>query len=343
MAARGAAPWTALAGRETTMRRRQFIALLSGVSAWPGAVLAQTRKRPLVGWLYYSRNELAARYLGLVLDGLRELGQIEGRDFEMVYRSADGLVERLPRAAEELVQLNPDIIIASATIQAVAAKKATDTIPIVVPVLADPVGLSLVASEARPGGNVTGIAPYVKGLPAKQLELAREVVPGATRIGLVDDVNDPKAHPQRREIETAGKELEIKIVPAEVRTASNIGSAYEALAADGVEVVVVEQSSMLIVARKEIAEAAAAKKLPTVYGYREHVEAGGLISYGVNLNSCFHRAAYYVDKILKGAKPGDLPVEFPTHIELLINLKTAKALSLEIPPTLLARADEVIE
>jgi putative ABC transport system substrate-binding protein len=261
----------------------------------------------------------------------------------MVYRSADGLVERLPRAAEELVQLNPDIIIASATIQAVAAKKATDTIPIVVPVLADPVGLSLVASEARPGGNVTGIAPYVKGLPAKQLELAREVVPGATRIGLVDDVNDPKAHPQRREIETAGKELEIKIVPAEVRTASNIGSAYEALAADGVEVVVVEQSSMLIVARKEIAEAAAAKKLPTVYGYREHVEAGGLISYGVNLNSCFHRAAYYVDKILKGAKPGDLPVEFPTHIELLINLKTAKALSLEIPPTLLARADEVIE
>jgi putative tryptophan/tyrosine transport system substrate-binding protein len=325
------------------MRRRQFIALLSGVSAWPEAVLAQTRKRPLVGWLYYSQNELAARYLGLVLDGLRELGQIEGRDFEMVYRSADGLVERLPRAAEELVQLNPDIIIASATIQAVAAKKATDTIPIVVPVLADPVGLSLVASEARPGGNVTGIAPYVKGLPAKQLELAREVVPGATRIGLVDDVNDPKAHPQRREIETAGKELEIKIVPAEVRTASNIGSAYEALAADGVEVVVVEQSSMLIVARKEIAEAAAAKKLPTVYGYREHVEAGGLISYGVNLNSCFHRAAYYVDKILKGAKPGDLPVEFPTHIELLINLKTAKALSLEIPPTLLARADEVIE
>jgi putative tryptophan/tyrosine transport system substrate-binding protein len=280
---------------------------------------------------------------GIGLDGLRELGQIEGRDFEMVYRSADGLVERLPRAAEALVQLNPDIIIASATIQAVAAKKATDTIPIVVPVLADPVGLSLVASEARPGGNVTGIAPYVKGLPAKQLELAREVVPGATRIGSVDDVNDPKAHPQRREIETAGKELEIKIVPAEVRTASNIGSAYEALAAGGVEVVVVEQSSMLIVARKEIAEAAAAKKLPTVYGYREHVEAGGLISYGVNLNSCFHRAAYYVDKILKGAKPGDLPVEFPTHIELLINLKTAKALSLEIPPTLLARADEVIE
>jgi putative ABC transport system substrate-binding protein len=325
------------------MRRRQFIALVGGVSAWPLVVLAQTRKRPLVGWLYYSRNELVARYLGLVLDGLRQLGQIEGRDFEMVYTSADGHVERLPKAAQELVQLNPDIIIASATIQAVAAKKATDTIPIVVPVLADPVGLGFVASEARPGGNVTGIAPYVKGLPAKQLELAREVVPGATRIGLVDDVNDPKAHPQRREIEAAGKGLEIKIVPAEVGTASDIGSAYEALAVAGVQVVVVEQSSMLIVSRKQIAEAAAAKKLPTVYGYREHVEAGGLISYGVNLNSCFHRAAYYVDKILHGTKAGDLPVEFPTNIELVINLKTAKALGLTVPPTLLARADEVIE
>jgi putative tryptophan/tyrosine transport system substrate-binding protein len=274
---------------------------------------------------------------------MRELGQIEGRDFEMVYRSANLQVERLPKAAEELVQLNPDIIVAPATLQAVAAKKATDTIPIVVPVLTDPVGLGFVASEARPGGNVTGIAPYVKGLPAKQLELAREVVPGARRIGLVDDVNDPKAHPQRREIEATGKELEIKIVPAEVRTAGDIGSAYDALAAGGVEVVIVEQSNMLVVLRKQIAEAAAAKKLPTVYGYREHVEAGGLISYGVNLNSCFHRAAYYVDRILKGTKPGDLPVEFPTRIELVINLKTAKALGIEMPASLLARADEVIE
>jgi putative tryptophan/tyrosine transport system substrate-binding protein len=248
-----------------------------------------------------------------------------------------------PGAAEELVQLNPDIIIAPATLQAVAAKKATDTIPIVVPVLADPVELGFVKSEARPSGNVTGIAPYVRGLPAKQLELAREVVPGATRIGLVDDVNDPKAHPQRREIEAAGKELELKIVRAEVGTPSDIGSAYDALAAADIEVVVVEQSNMLVVSRKQIAEAAAAKKLPTVYGYREHVEAGGLISYGVNLNSCFHRAAYYVDKILKGAKPGDLPIEFPTEIELVINLKTAKTLGLKIPPTLLVRADGVIE
>jgi putative ABC transport system substrate-binding protein len=326
------------------MRRREFIGLLAAIAISPQAVLAQTtKKRPLVGWLYYSESDVVARFLGSLLKGMRELGQIEGRDFEMVYRSANLQVERLPKAAEELVQLNPDIIVAPATLQAVAAKKATDTIPIVVPVLADPVGLGFVASEARPGGNVTGIAPYVKGLPAKQLELAREVVPGARRIGLVDDVNDPKAHPQRREIEATGKELEIKIVPAEVRTAGDIGSAYDALAAGGVEVVIVEQSNMLVVLRKQIAEAAAAKKLPTVYGYREHVEAGGLISYGVNLNSCFHRAAYYVDRILKGTKPGDLPVEFPTRIELVINLTTAKALGLTLPPGLLVAADEVIE
>jgi putative ABC transport system substrate-binding protein len=326
------------------MRRREFIGLLAAIAISPQAVPAQTtKKRPLVGWLYYSESDVVARFLGSLLKGMRELGQIEGRDFEMVYRSANLQVERLPKAAEELVQLNPDIIVAPATLRAVAAKKATDTIPIVVPVLADPVGLGFVASEARPGGNVTGIAPYVKGLPAKQLELAREVVPGARRIGLVDDVNDPKAHPQRREIEATGKELEIKIVPAEVRTAGDIGSAYDALAAGGVEVVIVEQSNMLVVLRKQIAEAAAAKKLPTVYGYREHVEAGGLISYGVNLNSCFHRAAYYVDRILKGTKPGDLPVEFPTRIELVINLTTAKALGLTMPPGLLVAADEVIE
>jgi putative tryptophan/tyrosine transport system substrate-binding protein len=323
------------------MRRREFIGLL--ISAWPHTVLAQTKKRPLVGWLWYSEADIIVGYLQQLLKGMRELGLIEGRDFDMVYRSADFHLERLARAAEELVQLNPDIIVAPATLQAVAVKKATDTIPIVVPVLADPVELGFVKSEARPSGNVTGIAPYVKGLPAKQLELAREVVPGATRIGLVDDVNDPKAHPQRREIEAAGKELEIQIFPAEVSSTSDIGSAYDALAAGGVEVVVMEQSNMLIASRKQIAEAAAAKELPTVYGYREHVEAGGLISYGVNLNSCFHRAAYFVDKILKGAKPGDLPVEFPTDIELVINLKTAKTLGLKIPSTLLIRAEDVIE
>jgi putative tryptophan/tyrosine transport system substrate-binding protein len=160
---------------------------------------------------------------------------------------------------------------------------------------------------------------------------------------LLDDVTDPKARPQGREIKAAGEKLEINIIPAEVRTAADIGQAYETLSTNGAEIVVVEQSSMLVNAAQVIAEAAAAKKLPTLYGYHEHVEAGGLISYGVNLDWCFHRAAYYVDKILKGTNPADLPVEFPTALELWINQKTAKALGLKISPTVLVRADKIIE
>jgi putative tryptophan/tyrosine transport system substrate-binding protein len=185
--------------------------------------------------------------------------------------------------------------------------------------------------------------PYVAGLPTKQLELARELVPGATHIGLLDDVTDAKARPESREIKAAGEKLEINIIPAEVRTAADIGQAYETFSRGSAEVVVVEHSAMLLNASPVIAEAAAAKKLPTLYGYHEHVEAGGLVSYGVNLDWCFHRAAYYVDKILKGAKPADLPVEFPTELELWINQKTAKALGLKIPSTLLVRADKIIE
>jgi putative tryptophan/tyrosine transport system substrate-binding protein len=326
------------------MRRREFVGLLGAITTWPKIALGQiSGKRPVVGWLWFTESDLAKRYLRLLLDGMRDLGNLEGRDFEMVYRSAEIYPERLPNAAAELVELHPDIIVAPATIQAVAAKKATDTIPIVVPVLADPIALGFASSDARPGGNVTGIAPYVKGLPAKQLELAREIVRGARRIGLLDDINDPKSHPQRVEIEAAGQALEIQIVTVEVRRATEIAAAYDRLATEGVEAVIVAQSNMLVVSRKETADAAAKNKLPTVYGYREHIQAGGLISYGINLDWCFHRAASYVDKILKGAKPAELPIEFPTKIEMSINLKTAKALGLEIPPTLLVRADEVIE
>ena len=332
------------------LRRREFITLLGGAAAWPRRALAQaTGRRALIAWLWAGSQSVADGYvragklLPPFLEGMRELGYTEGRDFDMVYRFADGDYDRMPTLAAELANLNPNVFIAPATAQAAAVKKATTTIPIVVPALADAVGLGLVASDARPGGNVTGVSPYVAGLPGKQLELAREIVPGAIRIGLLDDPTDPKAHPQRREIEAGGQELRVKVVVAEARSAGDIGPAYEVFSAEGVQVVIVEQSVMLINARKQTAEVAAAKNLPSVYGYREHVEAGGLISYGVNLNWCFHRAAYYVDKILKGAKPADLPVEFPTQIELVINLKTAKALGLDIPPTLLARADEVIE
>jgi putative ABC transport system substrate-binding protein len=329
------------------MRRREFITFLGGAAAWPVAARAQqaARRRPVVAFIWLSSPDAEGprRLLPELLTGMRELGDVEGREFESLHRNAGGNPNLLPNIAAEVVSLNPDLIVATSTIIAVPVKNATTMIPIVVPVLADPIGLGLIESEARPGGNLTGIAPYVKGLPAKQVELAREIVPDASRIGLVDDVTDPKAYMQRPEIEAAGQALSIEIIPAEVRSKDNIAAAYEKLATERVQAVIVEQSTMLYNAAKELAQAAMAKRLPSVYGYREHVVAGGLISYGINVKWCFHRSAYYIDKILKGAKPSELPVEFPTKLELVMNLKTAKALGIEVPPTLLARADEVIE
>ena len=254
-----------------------------------------------------------------------------------------GYAERLPALAEELVRLKPNIILAAATGQAVAAKNATATITIVTPALADAVHLGLVASEARPKGNVTGITPYVAGLPAKQMELAREIVPRARKIGVLNDINDPKAAPQWLELEDAGRALGLNVVALGVRTPDDLASAFQALANQRPDVVIVLQTSMLLSERRKIADLGAAMRLPIIYGYREHIVDGGLISYGVDLRDCFRRSAVYVVRILNGTAPGDLPVEFPTKLELIINLKTAKALAIEIPPTLLARADEVIE
>ena len=270
-------------------------------------------------------------------------GHIEGRDIDFVYRYADGYARALPTLAEELVRLKPNVILAPATAQAVAAKNATTTIPIVTPALADAVHLGLVASEARPKGNVTGITPYVAGLPAKQIELAREVVPRARKMGVLGDINDPKAAPQWLELQDAGRALGVDVIAAEARTPNDLAGAFQALADQRPDAVIVLQTSMLLSERRKIAELEAATRLPVIYGYREHVVDGGLISYGVDLRDCFRRSAVYVVKILNGTAPGDLPVEFPTKVELIINLKTARALGIEIPPTLLARADEVIE
>jgi len=275
--------------------------------------------------------------------GMRELGYVEGGNFDMVYRYADGYAERLPALAQELVRLKPDVILAPATGQTVAAKKATRTIPIVTPALADAVHLGLIASDARPGGNVTGLTPYVAGLPAKQMELAREIVPGARRIGVLNDINDPKAPPQWEELQGAGRLLGVSVTAGEVRAPDDLVNAIQGLRDQQPDAVIVLQTSMLLSERQKIAALAAAMRLPMIYGYREHVVDGGLISYGVDLRDCFRRSAVYVDKILKGTAPGDVPVEFPTKLELVINLKAAKALGLEMPPTLLARADEVIE
>jgi ABC-type uncharacterized transport system substrate-binding protein len=306
-------------------------------------VRAQLSDRPLIAWLSLGTETGSWVFIRPFLQGMRELGYVESRDFNILYRFADGYVDRLPALAEELVRLRPSIILAPASGPAVAAKNATSTIPIVVPALADAVHLGLVASEARPGGNVTGITPYVTGLPAKQLELAREVVPGASKIGILANLDDPKAPPQFRELQTAGSTLELKIIAAEANTPKDLDGAFQTLGRERVEAVIVLQTSMLVSERSKIAALAPAERLPVIYGYREHVEAGGLISYGVNLRACFRHAAVFVHKILKGTAPGDLPIEFPTEVELVINMRSAKVLGLTIPPLLLARADEVIE
>src|SRR6266849_3097335 len=327
------------------MHRRDFITIVGGVAAvWPFEALAQASpKRRVIAWITGVTQTTSSTSMAGFLKGMRELGYVEGSDFDIVYRFSDGYGDRIPSLAEEVVRLKPDVILATAIDTAVAVRKLTSTIPIVSGALADAVRLGLIESEARPGGNVTGIEPYVAGLPAKQMELAREIVPGASTVGVLTNIKDPKAPPQVQELEATARTLEVKVVSADADRPEDLDNALQALASARVDVVIVLQTSMLISENARIAESALAKRLVTVYGYREHVAAGGLISYGVDLRWCFERAAYFVDKILHGAAPGDLPVEFPAKVVLSINLKTAKALGLTVPPSLLARADEVIE
>jgi putative ABC transport system substrate-binding protein len=328
------------------MKRREFITLFSGAAAWSSVAVAQTAtKRPILGTFVQGTptQNKGLQFRQSFFDGLRELGYVEGREFDIIIQHA-GSTSELPKAAEKLVQVKPDVILAAASATALATKQATSTIPIVVAALGNPVALGLAAGDARrPSGNLTGIMPYVRGLPAKQLELAREIVPGARKIGIVNDASDIKATPQWDEMSAEASKFEITIVGADARTPEDIDSTFRMFKAERVDVVVVLQASFLILDRAQIAIAAAANRLPTVFGYREHVETGGLVSYGVNLEYCFRRAATYVYKILKGTPVVDLPIEFPTKLELVINLQAAKALGLDIPPTMLARADEVIE
>jgi putative ABC transport system substrate-binding protein len=330
---------------EFLRRRREFITLLGGAAAWPVMARAQVSsgKRPLIAWLSGGTTAVAGRFAADFVDGMRELGYVEGRNFDMVYRYAEGFQDRLPALAQEIVQLKPDVIVAAAINVAVPMRHATSTIPIVCPALADAVHLGLIASEARPGGNVTGIEPYVAGLPAKQMEFAREIVPDVHRVGLLTNLQDPKAPPQRHELASAAKALEMTVVEADVNRPEEIDRTWQAIVREHVDVVIVLQTTLLLSVGRRIADLAMAQRLPTVYGYREHVLVGGLISYGVDLRWCFRRGAYFVDKILHGAPSGELPVEFPSKMFLAVNLRTAKALGLDLPTSLLLRADEVIE
>ena len=328
--------------------RREVITLLGGAAAaWtsPLAALAEAFDKPPRRIAYLGGGSRAGteKVVTAFLEGLRAHGYVEGRDFEIDYYWAEGHLERMLTLAQEAARSKPDLILASIVPAALAAIDLTKTIPIVCPFLADPVRLGLIKSDARPGGTVTGLLLFVEGLPSKQLELVLDLLPGAAKIGLVVNPDNANSLSQRQELETVVAAKAIKIATVEVRTPENVDSIFPTLAKERVDAVIVLRDTVFFNQRAALAASAMAVRLPTVYGFREHVEDGGLISYGINISENFGRAADYVVKILKGAKPGDLPIEFTTKLELVINLKTAKALGLSVPPTLLARADEVIE
>ena len=277
------------------------------------------------------------------LEGMQGLGYVEGRDIEIVYRFADNDPARMPALANELTQLMPAVIITGTIVGTFAIKQATAAIPIVNPALTDPVGFGLVQSQARPGGQVTGIMATLDSLLGKQLELVRELVPSATRIGMLVNVSNPGNVFHLKAAKAAATALGITLVSVEVRLPEDIEAAFHTLAQERAELLLIIPEALFLNERQRIVALAAAARLPTMYSSRDSAEAGGLISYGTNVLEGWRRAAAFVDKILKGAKPGDLPVEFPTKLELVINLKAAKVLGLTIPPTLLARADELIE
>jgi putative ABC transport system substrate-binding protein len=326
------------------MRRREFITLLGGTAAaWPLAARAQQSALPLIGVLSTGTALAVERDLAAFRDGIRRLGYVEGSNIRFEFRFADGYLDRLLALATDLVRLNPRVIVSAPLPAHLAVRQATSVIPIVMATGADPVGFGLVESLAHPGGNVTGLANFAETLAPKQIDLLREMVPYVTRFGLLVNITNPLHVPQLRETKIAAEAAGIVLIPVEVSGPDNLETAFDTLQRERVGALLVSPDVSFYSRRREIAELAATTRLPAIYGYRHHVEEGGLMSYGPDIPDQYRRAAIYVDKILKGARPADLPVEQPTKFELVINLKTAKALDLEVPPTLLAHADEAIE
>jgi putative ABC transport system substrate-binding protein len=324
--------------------RREFITLLSGAAAtWPLAARAeQSTKLPTIGFLGANNASFERGSTDAFVQRLRELGWIENRTVAIQYRWAEGRDERFAEIAAEFIRLKVDVILTYATPSSIAAKKATAVIPIVFAAAGDPVGTGLVASLARPGGNITGLSIQQTDLASKRLELLREVLPGLRTVAILVNIGIPNSVLEMGEAQAAARALGLAVVTSEVRRAEDIAPAFDALKGRA-DALYVCGSPLLSTNRIRINNLALGVRLPTMHGFREFTEAGGLMSYGPNFPSLFRRAAEYVDRILRGAKPSDLPVEQPIKFDLTINLTTAKVLGLEIPPTLLARADEVIE
>jgi putative ABC transport system substrate-binding protein len=326
------------------MKRREFISLLGGAAAaWPLAVRAQQPgKLPTIGYLGSATPASQGQWVAALVQRLRELGWIENRTITIEYRWAEGRTERAAEIAAEFVRRKVDIIVTSSTAGAVAAMQATSIIPIVFAAAGDPVGTGLVASLARPGGNVTGLSIQQTDIAAKKLELLREVVPSLGRLAVLANVAGPSGVLDMREVHATARTLGLEVITLEIRQGEDIVPAFEALngRAEALYVVI---DPLVNIHRIRINTLALAARLPTMHTFREGVEAGGLMSYGTHFPNLFRRAGDYVDKILRGAKPADIPVEQPTKFNLVVNLITAKALGLTFPLSLLARADEVIE
>jgi ABC-type uncharacterized transport system substrate-binding protein len=326
------------------MRRREFISVLGGAAAWPLAARAQQPERlRRIGMLMaVANNALGQARTKVFQQELERLGWTAGRNLLIEYRWAEGRAERYADIAAEFVRLNVDVIVAEGTPATLAAKQATSVIPIVFAGAGDPVGTGLVASLARPGGNVTGLSNQTNDLAGKRVELLREIVPGLRGLGILINVLNVSAVAEMREVEAAAATLGLKVVKLEIRRAEDIAPALEAFTGPAVALYVV-QDALAGTNALRINTLALGKRLPTMHGARAPLDTGGLMSYGADALDLRRRAATYVDKILRGTKPGDIPVEQPTKFELVINLTTAKVLGLDVPLFLQQRADEVIE
>jgi putative ABC transport system substrate-binding protein len=326
------------------MRRREFITILGGAAAtWPLAARAQqARKLPTIGFLGSSTPTAQSRWIAAFVQRLHELGWIEGRTIAIEYRYAEGRTERYTEIAAEFVRLKVDAIVTYGTLASATAKRATAVIPIVFAVAGDPVGNGLVASLAHPGGNITGLSLQQIDIVGKKLDLLREMLTGLRRLAIMGNLSNPVTVLDIGEVKAAARRLGVDIISLDVRRAEDIAPAFDAINGRA-EALYVSNDPLIFTNINRINTLAVGARLPTIHNSKEFIESGGLMSYGPNYPDLFRRAADFVDKILRGAKPADLPVEQPTKFDFVINLTTAKALGLTIPPSLLTRADELIE
>jgi putative tryptophan/tyrosine transport system substrate-binding protein len=327
------------------MRRRDFIPLLGGAAAWPVAARAQqpTTRVARIGWLVTGDPTSYQLSLAAFRDGLRALNYIEGQNIAIEYRWAGGVVDRLPELARDLVHEKVNVILAGGTIGARVARDATQTIPIVVAGAGDLVEVGLIRSLAQPGGNLTGFVTAAPETTAKRGEIIKEMFPQAKRAAVLWNPTAPNTQLEMKALKESALALQLALTSYEASTAKDLENALNAIPNTHPHVVFVLNDPFMFARRKRTVESLFQAHLPAIFGYREYVDDGGLVSYGSSVSDSYRRAATYVDKILKGAKPGDLPVQLPTKFELVINLKTAKALGLTVPLPLLDRADEVIE